>query len=840
MPSLSDEEILIRDMAAFATDPLAFVMYAFPWGEGILQDHKGPEQWQREVLCAVRDGLSINVALQLAVASGHGVGKALLDDDYVPSPSGRIKVSDVAVGDFIFGEHGQKVKVLGIRRYNDIPFYRVTFSDKSSVDVSSGHLWKVKNRQDRRADKDWQILSTEDILKIGVKRPNGVSMSNQWEIPQQAAVNYPKRNHPVDPYTYAVWLGDGDKRSGRITNVDKEVWDNVAYKHKEDGLSRTLYGLKADMVNAGLHGCTTYNACVNREYIESSERLSVLQGLLDTDGWVENSGGAAFGSASKQLAQDVVELSRSLGLVAREIKFKKNKCAGAWYTHITWDGKTTLFRIKRKQERLVHAEERYQKRWINKIEPVSIANGTCFEVEGGLFLTRDFHVTHNSAIVSWLTLWALCTHENTRGVVTANTETQLRTKTWPELVKWHNLLICKHWFVCTATSIYSAQKDNEKTWRVDAIPWSENNTEAFAGLHNKGNRILVIMDEASAIPDVIWEVCEGALTDTNTEIIWAAFGNPTRNTGRFWQCFNGLRHRWKVWRVDSRHVSLSNKQKISEWVTDYGEDSDFVRVRVKGDFPRTSEGQFIPMDIITPARGRHLRADQYNWAPVIIGVDPQWSGSDEGVIYLRQGLMSKLLMTYRQTMDDFTIAGALARFEDEERADAVFIDLGYGTGIFSAGKQMSRSWQLVPFGGKSSNEGYINKRAEMWALMKEWLKEGGALPDDPIICDELAGPFGFVTQKGPNTGKIFLESKDDMKERGLSSPNRADALCLTFAAPVMSKSQKQFERLSSATPSKYDPFNHGPGAQKKEEYNPLSQLSDSSAMDWKTLISKKD
>ena len=96
-------------------------------------------------------------------------------------------------------------------------------------------------------------------------------------------------------------------------------------------------------------------------------------------------------------------------------------------------------------------------------------------------------------------------------------------------------------FEMSATALYSEDAEHEKTWRIDAIPWSENNPEAFAGLHNKGKRILIIFDEASAIADVIWETIQGALTDSNTEIIMAVFGNPTRNNGRFYDCFHQYR-----------------------------------------------------------------------------------------------------------------------------------------------------------------------------------------------------------------------------------------------------------------------------------------------------------
>src|SRR5262249_38596421 len=159
-----------------------------------------------------------------------------------------------------------------------------------------------------------------------------------------------------------------------------------------------------------------------------------------------------------------------------------------------------------------------------------------------------------------------------------NTEAQLRTKTWPELAKWHQLSLNRDWFTYTATALHSSVAEQERTWRVDAITWSENNTEAIAGLHNKGKRAFALFDEASAIDDAVWETIEGALTDAGTELIWAAFGNPTRNAGRFKECFPGGRfaHRWQGEQIDSRSVSFTNKPQIAEWVADYGEDSDFV------------------------------------------------------------------------------------------------------------------------------------------------------------------------------------------------------------------------------------------------------------------------
>ena len=393
------------------------------------------------------------------------------------------------------------------------------------------------------------------------------------------------------------------------------------------------------------------------------------------------------------------------------------------------------------------------------------------------------HGIGKSALVAWIILWCLCTREDSRGVVTANTDTQLRTKTWPELGKWHGMCICRDWFTLTATALSSNADGHEKNWRVDAVPWSETNTEAFAGLHNEGKRLLLIFDEASAIADKVWEVAEGALTDAQTEIVWCVFGNATRATGRFRECFRKYKHRWTHRQIDSRTVEGTNKTELDKLIADHGEDSDIVKIRIRGIFPSLSAKQYISEADVDAAFGRHLRKEQYAFAPIIIGVDPAWEGDDELVIFMRQGLYSKVLQTMPKNDNDIHVANVVARYEDELRADAVHIDGGYGTGIVSAGRTLFRDWRLVWFSGASGDPGNVNKRAEMWKGMRDWLKEGGAIPPDQTLRDELLG----VETMPRLDGKLQLESKDHMKRRGMPSPNRADALALTFAYPVSHK-----------------------------------------------------
>lgn len=412
------------------------------------------------------------------------------------------------------------------------------------------------------------------------------------------------------------------------------------------------------------------------------------------------------------------------------------------------------------------------------------------------------HGIGKSALISMISKWALDTCVDTKIVLTSNTETQLRTKTFPELKKWFRLSLTHHWFKESATSIKSAVDGHGDTWRLDAVPWSIDRTESFAGLHNKKKRIILIFDEASAIADKVWEVAEGALTDEETEIIWLAFGNPTRPNGRFYECFNRYRHRWINYQIDSRTVEGTNKILLDGWAKDYGEDSDFVKVRVRGVFPSSSASQFIELHLIDAAFGKHLEKEKYEHAPVIISCDPAWTGDDDLVIAMRKGLYFKILHVMPKNDNDAVPAELIARFEDEYQADAVFIDLGHGTGIYSFGKNMGRDWQLIPFGGKSASPAYKNKRAEMWGLTREWLKDGGAIPPDNQLRDDLKAPEIMPT----NDGIIQLEPKDAIKKRLGFSPNKADALALTFARPVR-KRDRIAEDMRNYNQDNYDPLN---------------------------------
>jgi hypothetical protein len=419
------------------------------------------------------------------------------------------------------------------------------------------------------------------------------------------------------------------------------------------------------------------------------------------------------------------------------------------------------------------------------------------------------HGVGKSALVSMIIIWAISTMIDTRGVVTANTETQLKTKTWAELGKWYNLFLHREFFELTATAIFF--KGRERTWRIDMVPWTIQKTEAFAGLHNQGKRVLLIMDEASAIDDKIWEVAEGALTDASTQILWCVFGNPTRNVGRFKDCFESYRDRWWREQVDSRSVSFTNKPQIETWSKDYGDDSDWFRIRIRGVFPRTGEMEFISSADVKEAMLRDfviMRTD-----PLVIGVDVARYGANESVIFFRKGRDARSIPPVRlRGVSTVELAQKVMEVYQRYHVDAIFIDGGgVGGGVVDNCRALHLYCYDIQFGAKpdligfatgTDGERYANKRAEMWGAMRSWLK-GGAIPDIPDLRSQLIGPtYTFNLQNA-----ILLEKKEDMMKRGIASPDLADALALTFAMPVANHEHAGGELPQKPlVQSEYNPF----------------------------------
>lgn len=390
------------------------------------------------------------------------------------------------------------------------------------------------------------------------------------------------------------------------------------------------------------------------------------------------------------------------------------------------------------------------------------------------------HGIGKSAMTSWLILWLMSTRPNAKGTVTANTMRQLKTKTWAELGKWFKLCITGYWFDLTATALVNKQHPDD--WRCDLQTSDESNSEAFAGQHAIDSSSFYIFDEASAIGSGIWVVAKGGGTDG--EPFHFAFGNPTKTTGGFADCFGKNRHRWGHRKIDSRLVSFTNKDEIQEIIDDYGIDHDITRVRVLGEFPRASSLQFIDSETVEKAAARELKPEVYKYASVVLGVDVAWEGDDKHVIVKRQGKASWILGEWRHLPNETaTLIKLVAQFEDEHQADAVFVDMhGIGGGVIDGLRDLNR--EPIPVNSRltpTNPNQHGSKRTEMWWAMREWLYSEASIPDHEVLRRELTSPEYLPVG---DDGKVILEPKKLMKKRGIESPDIADALAYTFYQPV--------------------------------------------------------
>lgn len=414
---------------------------------------------------------------------------------------------------------------------------------------------------------------------------------------------------------------------------------------------------------------------------------------------------------------------------------------------------------------------------------------------------KSGHGIGKSALLAMIIIYFMSTRIDCKGVVTANTATQLETKTWPELAKWHKLAINRHWFKWTATRF--CHVEDPENWRFDCIPWSEERTEGFAGLHNSNGPAIAIFDEASAIPDLIWEVTEGAMTDKEGEPYWFVFGNPTLNTGRFFECFNKFAERWKHFTVDSRKSSLTNKKTLNEWIEDYGIDSDFVKVRILGEFPDLGDEQFIDLSVIREAMARSPTDDV---SDVVMGVDIARQGSDDSVIVVRMGrnLHKKHIFRYK-TKDLMVLVGHIAEKIEQFKPDACFIDgTAVGGGVVDRLKQLGYRVTEVNFSQKAQDEKkYCSAITEMWARMREWL-DTASIPEDDGLLSQLRSQK--IIRYDPLNRPVF-ETKEERKKNGGRSMDLSDALALTFRFRVASAEVRSKRNVPRVAESEYDMFN---------------------------------
>lgn len=434
------------------------------------------------------------------------------------------------------------------------------------------------------------------------------------------------------------------------------------------------------------------------------------------------------------------------------------------------------------------------------------------------FSTASGHGIGKSTLCAWIVKFILDTRPLSKGMMTAVTSNQLQTKTWAEVGKWHKMSVTEHLFDYSASrgAMMLSRKGAKGDWNCQALTCKEENAEAFQGLHAANSTAFYIFDEASGIDEKIFSAREGGATDG--EPMWFDFGNPTRKSGSFFDnCVGRKKDRFIVRAIDSREVAITNKELIQQWVEDEGEESDYIKVKVRGVFPSAGSIQFIPSHQVEEAMKRVLAPDRH--APLVIGVDVARFGDDETVIYPRIGMDARSFPPKRfKGLDTVQVVGKIIETIREFRelgmaVSGLFVDGGgIGGGVVDQLRHLNYAPIEVQFGGGATDKmTYRFKSDEMWGLMREAIKNRLVLPDIKtptglVLHTQLTQrEFGY-TQLG---NKVHLESKDKMKERlggEFASPDVADALACTFAQEVGAATPGNLS-LANQVISEYNPFN---------------------------------
>lgn len=391
---------------------------------------------------------------------------------------------------------------------------------------------------------------------------------------------------------------------------------------------------------------------------------------------------------------------------------------------------------------------------------------------------RAGHGVGKGVVLAILALWFPLTHYDSKCVVTANSQDQLRDNNWPEIRKWHGLL--------PQELREQVQIDEERLY-IKAAPEmafvvrrtaSKSNPEALQGIHAK--HVLYLVDEASGIDDVVFEVAQGSLSTKGAMAV--LFSNPTRNHGFFFDTHNKLRHRWKTWRVNCEAVPRARGH-IQDVIDAYGRDSNKYRVRVLGEFPTADDDVVIALELVESARGRDVETSSVlpYW-----GVDVGRFGDDSSALAKRKG--NRLLEPVKEWSgkDTMQTAGIIHRewldTPEPLRPVSIFVDvIGLGAGVVDRLVEM----ELPAVGinvaeSASADDRFVRLRDELWFAGKDWFAaKDCTIPNDEKLIAELT----TVTFDYASNGKHVVQSKKDMRKEGRSSPNKADAFLLTFAMP---------------------------------------------------------
>jgi phage terminase large subunit len=404
------------------------------------------------------------------------------------------------------------------------------------------------------------------------------------------------------------------------------------------------------------------------------------------------------------------------------------------------------------------------------------------DIGGGIerLSIRSGHGVGKTALLSWVVLWFLCTHFPCKAACTAPTSHQLRDVLWPEIALWLDRLNrrLRDNYKLSALRVVMAGA-TERAFAVGRTARPER-PEGLQGFHSENT--LFVVDEASGVDDRIFDVALGAMSTEHAITVLA--GNPTRLSGFFYDTHGRLSHRWRCHHVSSSEVSRARGH-MADIEARYGKDSNSYRVRVLGEFPTEEADTVIKRTLCDDAIARAgVVGPIENLAP-IWGVDVARFGSDRSALAKRQGNVLLEPVQWWRGLDTMQTAGRILeqwrQTPQDLRPARILVDVvGLGAGVADRLRELGLPVTGVNVGANAvESDKYARLRDELWFSGRRWLEAGDSiLPADLELVAELT----VVQFNYTSSGKSVVESKDEMKRRGLPSPDLADAFLLTFAA----------------------------------------------------------
>lgn len=761
-----------------------------------------PLEWQDELL----DVVCVQRKRRVSVRSGHGVGKFFQVNQPIITPNGQKVIGDIHVGDTVYDMHGLPTRVTGVFPQGEQPLYRMTFSDGTHVLTGLPHLWVARQAWEKHRGKGYRTVTTEEILG---------SLDRRWQIPMCEPVEFPEAALPVDPYLMGYVLGNGSLCTPGVVKVscfDEGPYERITAALPEgyrlsgkDGnyqhIATEDYGnmqnaIWAAFMGLGLAHRKSGEKFIPYAYLRASveQRVALLQGLMDSDGCISPRKGRSKGyrtvfcTSSSDLRDGMISLVQSLGGTAGYSTDTRRGGADVVTRRDSYQVSVNLphhicpFSVERKaalhRDWLAGGTKREPIRTVVSIEKEGEGEAVCISVDSPTrtYLCNDFIVTHNTTGLAWAMIHTLVFTGECKVICTAPAAGTLFDGLMAEVKKWIAELpdFLKELFDTTTEHV--RLKSMPTACFISARTSSVDKPEALAGIH--APRVLLVVDEASGVPEAVFKAAAGSMSTANATTV--LIGNPTRNSGYFFDTHHKLREMWHCMHVSCLGNRNVDPDFIAQIKKQYGEDSNEYRIRVLGEFPRDDGESYLARDSIERAMARTFEVPDD--MPEVWGLDVARTGGDRVALARRKGPVVPDVLAW-SGRDLMGTVGVVKAFWDEippeQRPVEILVDaIGMGAGVADRLVELGLPAIAVNVSETSGPLGQgARMRDDLWVRMKLALNEDAlALVYDEELANELATPRGEYL----SNGRVKIEGKREMRRRGYPSPDKADAVLLTL------------------------------------------------------------